>query len=156
MSGEQPCCRGLGTGSKLNVSQQCALTAKEANSILGCVNRRGSRWRGVVIPLHSALIRPHLKYHVQFYTSHSPLKYRKVGACSAEGHQDGMEHLACEERLRDQVWFSLGQTHLWRDLTAAPQHLWKGQQEDGVRTFMALHSVRTRDKGLRTRGSGWM
>lgn len=42
---EQPWQRGLGAGSKINVSQQCVLTAKEANGILGCVNRRRcSRW----------------------------------------------------------------------------------------------------------------
>ncbi|KAK4824138.1 hypothetical protein QYF61_011216 [Mycteria americana] len=59
-----------GTGSKLNMSQQRALTAKEANSIPGCVNRgRGSRWRGGIIPLRSALIRPHLEYRVVLYIS---------------------------------------------------------------------------------------
>ena len=80
-----------------------------------------------------------------------PTKYRKVGACSAESHQDGQgwSTLPCEERLRDWVWFSLGQRRLWKDLTAAPQHVWSSQQEDSARIFTALHIGRTRDKGLK-------
>ena len=45
---------------KLDMSQQCALTAQKVNHTLGCIKRcMTSRSREVILPLCCALLRPH-------------------------------------------------------------------------------------------------
>ncbi|KAK4829092.1 hypothetical protein QYF61_002043 [Mycteria americana] len=103
------------------MSQQCALAAKEANSILGWIRSVASKSRKVILPLYSLLVRPQVEYCVQFWAP----QYKR--------DTDILERLQ-EEKAHG-------------DLSDAYKYLKGGCKEDGARLFSLVPSRRTRGNG---------
>jgi len=105
---------GILEDSKLNVRHHCALTAK-TNSIRGCINRSSaSRAREVIILLYSIFNRQYLDTVSIFEALPSPPliphppvqeRHQYPGESPAEATKmlRELEHLPCEERLRELI-----------------------------------------------------
>jgi len=139
---------------KLDMSQQCALVAQKASHILGCTkSSMASMSREVILPLCSALVRPHLESCVQLWSPQHKKDMELLEQVQRRAIKmiQELEHLSCEERLRELGLFSLEKRRLRGDLRAAFQYLKGAYRKDGDNLIRRACCDSTRSNGFKLR-----
>ncbi|KAF4803723.1 hypothetical protein TURU_013859 [Turdus rufiventris] len=116
------------------MSCQYALAAQRTNCVLGCIkSSMTSRSREVILPVYSALVRPHLEYYIQFWGPPHKKDMDMVEKSSEEAMEmiRRLESLSYEDRLKE--WRPSNLEKGYRPYSSLPVP--KGGLQEKWRTF---------------------
>ena len=133
---------GVLVDERLNMSKQCAFPALKGNHILDSIKRNVTTgFREVILSFYSALTRPHMEYCIQIW---GPQHEKDIELTEWVQKRvtkiRGLEHLPCEDRLREFRLFSLEKRSFQGELTAAFQYL-KGSYRKAAEVLFRQHVV---------------
>jgi len=138
---------GVSVDKKLSMSQQCVVAPQKANCTLDCIKRSvTSRSKEVILPLCSALVRPHLEYCIEFWGPQHKKDVELLEWAQRRAMKmiRRLDYLPYVDRLTKLGFFSLDKRRLWGKVIAAYQHLKGAYRKAGEGLFIRAGSDRTR------------